>query len=72
MFFTTETLAASRPEAGFAGREASRDVLRSPGRKEGARGETMGSPAPETVAASRPEASPALETDAVFGPPAEA
>ena len=72
MFFTTETLAASRPEAGFAGREASRDVLRSPPLKEGARGGTMGSPALETVAASWPEASPALETDAVFGPPAEA
>ena len=44
-----ETVAAARPEAGFAGREASRNVLRSPGRKEGARGGTMGPPAPKAA-----------------------
>jgi hypothetical protein len=35
---------AFRPEAGFAGREASRIALASSARKEGARGGTMGSP----------------------------
>jgi hypothetical protein len=40
-----ETGAADEPEAGFAGREASRSVFRSPALKEGARGGTMGSPA---------------------------
>jgi hypothetical protein len=38
-----ETVAASGPKVGFAGREASRDVLRGPARKEGVRGGTMGS-----------------------------
>jgi hypothetical protein len=40
-----ETYATYWPEAGFAGREASRTALPSPARKEGARGGTMGSPA---------------------------
>jgi hypothetical protein len=39
-----ESDAAPWPEAGYAGREASRDVPRSPEQKEGARGGTMGSP----------------------------
>jgi hypothetical protein len=46
VILANETFASSWPEAGFAGREASRDVLRSPEQKEGARGGTMGSPAP--------------------------
>ena len=47
MTYANETVATSEPEAGFAGREASRNVLRSPQQKEGARGGTMGSPAPK-------------------------
>jgi hypothetical protein len=45
MICSYETVATDEPEAGFAGREASRSVLRSPALKEGARGGTMGSPA---------------------------
>jgi len=44
-----ETVAAARPEAGFAGREASRNGLRSPGRKARARGGTMGTPTPKAA-----------------------
>ena len=41
---TYESDAASWPEAGYAGREASGNVLHSPAQKEGARGGTKGSP----------------------------
>jgi hypothetical protein len=43
---TGETRATPGPEAGFAGREASRSALAWPAPKEGARGGTIGSPAP--------------------------
>ena len=46
MILENESLATSGPEAGFAGREAGRNVLLSPQLKEGARGGTTGSPAP--------------------------